>query len=170
MLSNWSVMRMCDPIEELMKNKMNKQKLYSLAIILGASILLFRTIRLLTIENGWNTLVDWVIMLTFIEMAIDILCIIFSSHWLFENSNNSRSIALHLGAYAAFFHAFRVLIFVLGRTGPWLNFDVKPEFRSMHNINMFWVYFAATLSILGILGVIIIWLYIKRGKNKWKSK
>ncbi|GAA4941048.1 hypothetical protein GCM10023314_12480 [Algibacter agarivorans] len=148
---------------------MNKQKLYALALILGASILFFRTIRLLTIENGWNTLAYWVIVLTFIEMAIDILCFIFSSHWLFRNSNSSKSMALHLGAYAAIFHAFRVLIFVLGRTGPWINFDVKPEFRSTHNVSMFWIYFAAILSILGILGVIIIWLYIKK-KNKWKSK
>jgi hypothetical protein len=147
---------------------MNKQKLYSLVLILGASILLFRTIRLLTIENGWNTLADWVIALTFFEMAIDILCIIFSSHWLFRNSNSSKSIALHLGAYAAFFHAFRVLIYVLGRTGPWINFDVKPEFRSTHNVNIFWVYFAAILSVLGILGVTIIWLNIKRNKGKNK--
>ncbi|MDH5412757.1 MAG: hypothetical protein OEW87_01345 [Flavobacteriaceae bacterium] len=147
---------------------MNKQKLYSLVLILGASILLFRTIRLLTIENGWNTLADWVIALTFFEMAIDILCIIFSSHWLFRNANSSKSIALHLGAYAAFFHAFRVFIYVLGRTGPWINFDVKPEFRSTHNVNMFWIYFAAILSILGILGVIIIWLNISRTKRKNK--
>lgn len=135
---------------------MYKQKLYSLVLILGASILLFRSIRLLTIENGWNTIADWVIVLTFIEMAIDIFCIIFASHWLFRNSNSSKSIALKLGAYAAIFHAFRVLILVLGRTGPWINFDVKPEFRSTYHLDTFWIYFAATLSILGILGVIII--------------
>ena len=169
MLSSCSALCMCEPIEEIKKNKMNKQKLYSLALVLGAAILLFRTIRLLTLENGWITLANWVIVLTFIEMAIDILCIIFSSHWLFKNSDNSKSIALHLGAYAAIFHAFRVLIFVLGRTGPWINFDVKPEFRSMHNVDMFWIYFAATLSILGILGVIIIWLYIERKKINGKA-
>lgn len=147
---------------------MNKQKLYSLALMLGASILLVRTIRLLTIENGWNTLADWVIVLTFIEMAIAISCIIFSTHWLFRNSNSSKSIALRFGAYAVIFHAFRVLIFVLGRTGPWINFDVKPEFQSTHNVNMFWVYFAAILSVIGIFGVIIIWLTIKRNKEKNK--
>lgn len=145
---------------------MNKHKLYASLLILGAGILLFRTIRLLTIENGWNTLAGWVIVLTFIEMTIDILCIIYSSHWLFRNSNSSKSIALRLGAFAAIFHAFRVLIYVLGRIGPWINFDLKPQFQSTHHANMFWIYFAAILSILGILGVITIWIIIRhKGKN-----
>lgn len=145
---------------------MNRQKIYSSLLILGAGILLFRTIRLLTIENGWNVLAGWVILLTFIEMAIDLLCIIFSSQWLFGNSSGARSISLRLGASAAILHAIRVLIYALGRTGPWINFDVKPEFRSTHDVNMFWVYFASILSFLGILGVIIIWKILKSNKGK----
>lgn len=145
---------------------MNKQKLYSSLLILGASILLFRTIRLLTVENGWNVLANWVIVLTLIEMAIDTLCIIFSFHWLIRVSNKSKSISLRLGASAAIFHAFRVLIYVLGRTSPWINFDLKPQFRASNDVNMFWVYFAAILSVLGILGVIIIWMLITRAKRK----
>jgi len=144
---------------------MKKQKLYASLLILGASILLFRTIRLLTFENGWNILVNWVIVLTFIEMAIDTLCIIFSFYWLFKNLRSSKSISLRLGATAAIIHAFRVLIYVLGRTGPWNNFDVKPQFRSTHNVDMLWIYFAATLSVLGIFGVIIIWIVIKKAKK-----
>lgn len=145
---------------------MNKQKQYSSLLILGASILLFRTIRLLTVENGWNVLAHWVIVLTLIEMAIDTLCIIFSFHWLIRVSNKSKSISLRLGAIAAIFHAFRVLIYVLGRTSPWINFDLKPQFRASNDVNMFWVYFAAILSVLGILGVIIIWMILKRAKRK----
>ena len=145
---------------------MNKQKLYASLLILGASILLYRTISLLIFENGWNILTNWVIALTFIEMAIDTLCIVFSFHWLSSISKKSKSISLHLGAMAAIFHAFRVLIYVLGRTGPWLNLDVKPQYRSTHIVDMFWVYFAAILSVLGILGVIIIWTAIKRNKRK----
>ena len=100
-------------------------------------------------------------------MTIDTLCIIFSFRWLFgQGSKHSKSISLRLGAIAAIFHAFRVLIYVLGRTGPWINFDVKPQFRSTHNMEMFWVYFATVLSILGILGVIIVWITIQRAKNK----
>ena len=145
---------------------MNKQKLYSSLLVLGASILLFRTIRLLTLENGWEVLAHWVIVLTFIEMTIDASCILFSFHWLLRNSKSSKSISLRLIASAVIFHAFRVLIYVLGRTGPWINFDVKPQYRSAHDVDMFWVYIAAILSVLGILGVIIIWLAIKRAKRQ----
>lgn len=144
---------------------MIKQRKYASLMILGASILLFRTIRLLTFENGWETLAVWVIGFTFVEMFIDVFCIIFSFQWLFKNSKTSKTISLRLGASAAIFHAFRVLIYVLGRTGPWINFDVKPQFRSAHNVNMFWVYFAAILSVLGVLGVIIIWKIIKKNKK-----
>lgn len=141
---------------------MKSQKIYASFLILGASILLFRTIRLLTVENGWVMLANWVIMLTFMEMAIDALCIIFASRWWMGVTDHSKSIALRLGASAAIFHAFRVLIYVIGRVGPWINFDVKPKFRALQDVEMFWVIFAATLSILGILGVIIIWLLTKR--------
>lgn len=144
---------------------MKKQKLYASLLILGACILLFRTIRLLTIENGWEILANWVIGLTFIEMAVDVLCIAFSLHWLFRNSKSSKSFALRIGAFAAIFHAFRVLIYVLGRTGPWVNFDVKPQFRLEHNVEIFWVYFAGILSVLGIIGVIIIWILMKMSKK-----
>ena len=119
--------------------KMNKRKLYASLLILGASILLFRTIRLLTIENGWNILANWVIVLTFIEMSIDTLCIIFSFHWLFRDSKGSKFISLRSGAIAAFVQAFRVLIYVLGRTTPFLNFDVKPQFRLEHTVNIFFL-------------------------------
>lgn len=145
---------------------MKKDNIYSSLLILGAGILLFRTIRLLTVENGWNRLAGWVIVLTFTEMAIDALCIIYSFRWQLKHSNPSRSISLRLGATAAIFHAFRVLIYVIGRVGPWYNFDLRSEFRSNRNADMFWVYFAAILSVLGILGVIIIYLLIKRSKRK----
>jgi hypothetical protein len=144
---------------------MKRQKLYSSLLILGASILLFRTIRLLTVENGWEVLAGWVIILTFIEMAIDLFCINFSFKWLFNNNLKSRKYALRLGASAAIFHAFRVFIYLIGRIGPWYNFDVKPQFRSSHDVDMFWVYFAVTLSVLGILGVIVIWIKTKNRKR-----
>ena len=147
----------------------NKRRLYASLLILGAGILLFRTIRLLTIEDGWVTLAGWVIALTFIEMAIDILCILFSFHWLWQNSTKSKKNALRTGAAAAIFHAFRVLIYVLGRTGPWVNFDVKPEYRETHQVDLFWVYFAAILSVMGILGVLIIWAIIRKQRKEGKS-
>lgn len=148
---------------------MKRQKLYAFLLFLGAGILLFRTIRLLTVENGWNVLANWVIILTFIEMVIDALCIIYSIHWLASDSLKSKSHSLRFGAMAAIFHAFRVLIYALGRTNLFTNFDVKTQFRSTHNVEMFWVYFASLLSILGILGVIIIWRIIKKKQKPFNG-
>jgi len=135
-------------------------------MILGACILLFRTLRLLTIENGWETLAIWVITCTIIEMLIDLFCIAFSFSWLIKTSPNSKIIALRLGVAAAIFHAFRVFIYVIGRVGPFYNFDLKPQFRNTQNAEMFWVYFASILSISGVIGVIIIWRIIKKGGSK----
>lgn len=146
------------------KRLMKKQKLYAILLILGAGILLFRTIRLLSVENGWTILANWVIVFTFIEMAIDLACIMFAFHWLLKNSQSSKPLALRFGAAAAIFHAFRVLIYVLGRIGPWTNFDVKEQYQSEVHYEMFWVYFASILSVLGIIGVIVIWRIMKRKK------
>ncbi len=116
-------------------------------------------------ENALNILNSWVIVLLFSESFIDLFCIIFSIRWFISNDNSKDSIPLRLGSAAAVFHAFRVLIYVLGRTGPWVNFDVKPEYRSLYVFNYFWVLFAAILSILGIIGVVIIWLYRRQNKR-----
>ncbi|MFC1957040.1 hypothetical protein ACFLVY_01955 [Chloroflexota bacterium] len=134
-----------------------KQRIYALLLILGASILLFRTLRLLFFEQGLEILVLWVIILTIVESAIDISCIVGSLRWFISNDESKATFALRLGAAAAIFHAIRVLIYVLGRTGPWFNFDVKPEYHSSYSFEWFWVWFAAVLSVLGVIGVIVIW-------------
>jgi hypothetical protein len=66
---------------------------------------------------------------------------------------------LRATAAAVFLHAVRVLIYALGRIGPWIDFDIRPEYRALYSSrgSMGWVYFASIMSILGILGVIIIW-------------
>ena len=133
-------------------------------LILGASVLLFRTLRLMFVEQGLEILVLWVIILTIVEFLIDISCIIGSLRWLISNDVLKATFALQLGAAAAIFHAIRVLIYVLARTGPWFNFDVKPIYRSSYSFEWFWVWFAAVLSVLGIIGVIVIWRLRCRAK------
>lgn len=86
--------------------------------------------------------------------------------WLAGNAKGAKSLSLRAGAAAAIFHAFRVLIYVLGRTEPLMNFDLKPQFHSSHHVDIFWVYFAAVLSVLGVLGVIIIRVIIKRNRRR----
>jgi hypothetical protein len=146
--------------------QIKRKKIYPLLLILGAGVLLFRTIRLLTVENGWELLALWVIAFTFVEMIIDLLCIIFSFHWLLTDGVNSKKLSLRFGAAAALFHAFRVLIYVLGRIGPWENFDLKTQFQQNQTGDKFWLYFASVLSLLGIIGVVVIWWKIRKNRTK----
>jgi hypothetical protein len=142
----------------------SKQRIYAFLLILGASFLLFRTLRLIFIEQGLEILVLWLIILTIVEFIIDFSCIVGSLRWLIYNDALKATFPLKLGAAAAIFHAIRVLIYVLGRTGPWLNFDVKLIYRPSYSFEWFWVWFAAILAALGVIGVIVIWRLRRRAK------
>ena len=74
---------------------------------------------------------------------------------------------MRLGAGGVILHAVRVLIFVLGRVGPWIDFDVRLEHRALHHTRweIGWVYFAAIMSVLGIIGVVVIWRIRRRGQK-----
>ena len=154
-----------------MGNKASSYRLYASLLALGACILLSRTITMLA-QGALTTLVLWVFVLTIAEMLIDLSCLVSSVFWLTNDSRQkSRRIALRLGASAAILHAVRVAIFVIGRVGPWIDFDVRPEERAMHYTrwNMNEVYFAATLSVLGIIGVIVIWAFIRRQRKRGQT-
>jgi hypothetical protein len=142
---------------------MSKQRIYASLLILGSGILLFRTIHMLS-NKTYEYLVLWVFSLLIAEMVVDLACFIASVWWWITNDQANDRIPLRLGAAAAILHAVRVFIFVLGRTGPWINFDVRPEHQALHHLRWtwFWVYFAAILSILGVIGVIVIWRLRKR--------
>ena len=111
----------------------------------------------------WNgalqVLMPWVSALLLLELAIDVAVLGWSIRWWVAASPDHDSIPLRLGAAAALLHAFRVLVFALGRVEPFLNFDVRPEHWAEHGGRWSWgqVYFASTLSVLGVLGVLIIW-------------
>jgi hypothetical protein len=70
-------------------------------------------------------------------------------------------------AAATILHAVRVLIYALGRTAPLLNFDVRPERRVVigDQGGWFWVIFASVLSILGLIGVLVVWLLRRRRRK-----
>lgn len=147
--------------------KDHKQRIYASLIILGAGILLFRTLTML-FQGAFNILVLWVFILLIVEMILDAACIITAIPWLIENNKKKDSIPLTLGAAVTFTHALRVLIFVLGRTGPWLDFDVRPEERAVHYTRWTWgeVYFAATLSVLSVIVVLLIWSIRSRKRRR----
>jgi hypothetical protein len=142
----------------------SKQRIYAFLLILGASILLFRTVMMIFIDKTFEILVLWVFILLVLEFLVDVSCIASSLRWLIHNDRLKATLPLQLGATAAILHAIRVLIYVLGRTGPWTNFDVKPIYHASYTFDWFWVWFAAVLSILGVIGVILIWRLRRRSK------
>ncbi|MFC1502444.1 hypothetical protein ACFL6A_03430 [bacterium] len=109
----------------------------------------------------------WVSVLLVAEFLVDLSCFISCINWWIKNDESKASVPLRFGAAAAILHAVRVLIFVLGRTGPWINFDVKPIHRAYYAARWTWaqVYFASIMSILGVIGVIIIWRLRRRAKK-----
>jgi hypothetical protein len=118
------------------------------------------------VEGAFQQLLTWVAALLVLEFILDLLCIVISFRWLLANSWVRARLPLRLAAYATLLHAFRVLIYVIGRVGPWYNFDVRPEYHHLYTFEWFWVYFAAALSTAGIVGVFVIWLAIRYKSNK----
>ncbi len=145
---------------------LSRQRLYASLLILGACILLFRSVMMLS-DGALDVLVLWVSVLLIAEFLIDLGWLSSSIFWWISNDENKASIPLRLAATAIIVHAMRVLIFVLGRVGPWIDFDVRPEHRALHDTRWSWsgVYFAAILSVLGVIGVLIIWTLRRRAKR-----
>lgn len=114
-----------------------------------------------------DILVLWVSVLLIAELLIDAGCLFASIKWWIANDPVKSHLALKLGASAAILHAIRVLVFVLGRTGPWIDFDVRSEQRAIHYTRWNWtgVYFAAIMSALGLLGALIIWKLRRRKRQ-----
>ncbi|MGD9380541.1 MAG: hypothetical protein PVI51_08240 [candidate division WOR-3 bacterium] len=145
----------------------SKQRLYASLLILGACVVLFRTITMIC-DGSLAVLVLWVSALLITEFSVDIACLLSSISWWISNDKNKASTPLKLGATAAIVHAVRVLIFVMGRVGPWIDFDVRPEHRALHSTRWTWfgVYFASVLTILGLIGVFVIWTIRRRARGR----
>lgn len=145
----------------------SKQRLYASLLILGACILLFRTITMI-FDGSLAVLVLWVSILLFAEFSVDLACLCSSVLWWKSNNTDKASLPLKLGASAAILHAVRVLIFVMGRVGPWIDFDVRVEHRVLHSTRWTWhgVYLASILTVLGLIGVFVIWT-LRRRSHKW---
>lgn len=101
----------------------------------------------------------WVMTLTVAEMMIDLATGAAAARWWRSRAPRHGRLALTAGAIATVLHAGRVLVFVVGRTGPWVDFDVRPEHRDGHGERWSWngVVFAAAMSVLGVIGVVVVW-------------
>ncbi len=153
----WRMRRIKDP----------KQRLYSGLILAGVSILLFRTLRMVLVEQAFEILVEWVYTLLILEFMIDLACLLAALRWFVLSKWKYASSAMKLGAWAAILHAFRVAIYVLGRTGPWVNFDVNPQYHASYTFDWFWIYFAGGFSILSLVGLYVTWRLWRQYKSKY---
>jgi hypothetical protein len=129
--------------------------------------LLFRTIAMI-FDGSLAVLFLWVSILLFAEFSVDLACLLSSVLWWISTDQNRASLPLKLGASAAILHAVRVLIFVMGRVGPWIDFDVRAEHRALHFTRWTWsgVYLAVILTILGLIGVFVIWILRRRASRR----
>lgn len=131
----------------------------------GAGILFARTIALLA-GGARQVLRPWVVALTYVEMTIDALTIGAAIRWWRSRDPDHAHLAFRAGAAATLLHAVRVLVFVLGRTGPWKDVDVRPERRADHDERWTWaqVIAAGALSVLGLVGAGLVWRSRRRGR------
>lgn len=132
-------------------------------LIAGAGVLLYRTVALLA-GGARAVLKCWVVALTVIEMIVDIVTVLCAARWWRSRDPRHARLPLRVAAAATLLHASRVLVFILGRTGPWIDFDVRPEHRADHRERWRWaeVVFAGVMSAFGVLGVAVIWRVRRR--------
>ena len=153
----WRMRRIKDP----------RQRLYSGLLMLGTFILMLRTLRMVLVEQEFEMLTDWVYVLLILEFMLILGCLLASSRWFVLSKWRYASTALKLGSWAVMLHALRVLIYVLGRTGPWINLDVKPVYHKSYSFDWFWIYFAAGFAALGLIGLVIAWRIWRQKKRKY---
>lgn len=151
-----------------MTNTFSQKRYHFFLLTLGASILVFRTIKLLYFEEGLLKLALLPIFLTYVEMISDLTCIASSLTFIIKLKLVAKKTAIISGSFSTLLHFTRVLIYFLGRTTAFTDFDLKPQFRGAVLQSEFWPYFALILSIVGII-VLIFFLVIKLFKNKKES-
>ena len=144
----------------------SRQRLYATLIFLGAGFLFFRTVRMMT-QDALVWMVPWVAALLIAESLLDATILLGAARWWMTQAEDHARFPLRATAAAVFLHAGRVLVYALGRLGPWIDFDIRLEHRAVYSSrgSMGWVYFASVMSVLGILGVIIVWRNRRRGKK-----
>ena len=133
------------------------------ALTAGAVVVLGRAAALLTAESR-RVLKRWVTTLAGIEFGVDLLALFASLRWWRCGSAVGRRPALGVAAVAAVVHAVRVAIFLLGRTPPLKDFDVRPEYRAEHDQRWkpWHLWFAGTLSASSLAVVFAFWRRLRR--------
>jgi hypothetical protein len=151
-----------------MRIKFSWNRFWATLLALGAGFLIYRTIWLIAhgylVKYTW-----WVAVLLVAEMLVDIACL-FSiiRWWIFSGSMTARRLALRMMVAVVILHALRVAIFVMGCVGPWIAWDLRPEYRVDHASGWTWTGFwiASTGAAASLLAVLAVWLVMRRKRRK----
>lgn len=140
-----------------------RQAVFAILLVLGAVVLLGRTVAMLS-GGALGVLVPWAGALLLAEFVLDVAWLVFAVRWLSTRGTGVVGPTLRVAAAAILIHALRVLVFVVGRVGPWIDFDVRPLERAAHPERWTWgeVYFAGTMALLSVIGVGLVWRYRMR--------
>ncbi len=96
-------------------------------------------------------------LLLMFELVIDLVWLFQAAKWWISPDKQKIKKTLNFAAAAIILPAIRVLVFVMGRMGPWIDFDRKPEYSPLQYSEWGWLYFAGKMSVLGVIGVIVVW-------------
>jgi uncharacterized protein (TIGR03382 family) len=92
--------------------------------------------------------------------VIDAIAVIAGVRWFSTPSTDRATTARRAVTAMILIHALRVLVFVLGRTGPWVDFDVRPEYATTWT--WFDVWFAGVGAAISLIVLGLVWQLRRR--------
>ncbi len=140
-----------------------RRRLYAAALFLGGGVLLVRAVTLF-VQDAPSRWVPWVGASLYVESAAIVIALVTLVQWFITPDDRHTSTVFTATAALVVVHAFRVAVFALGRTGPWVDFDVRPEFRADHADTWTWVevYFASGAALLSLIITVLVWRQRRR--------
>lgn len=133
----------------------SRQRLYASLMLLGVALLFVRTLVMFA-QGALDVLMPWAGALLIFESILDAAALAAGARWWVRRSPEHAPLALRLTAAVVVLHAIRVLVYVLGRTGPWVDFDRRLAFRGAFEPAWGWLVFASIASVLALLGVVLV--------------
>jgi hypothetical protein len=136
-------------------------------LALGGCFMLGRTVMLIA-GGALTTYQPWAAALLTLEFLVDGVAVALLVRWLVTGDEQHQAPALRGVAAVILVHAVRVLVFVLGRTGPWVDFDVRPRHRMGHSETWSWagVWFAGIMALSSVVVLVIVMGHRRRSLRR----
>ena len=140
-------------------------RVWPILLMAGGAILVTRAMVLI---GGGSTerFVSWLAFLTWVELALAVAACASAAVWAWRPEPANVTRTLKVAASLTLLHAIRVAVFVVGRIGPFRDFDVRPEWRADHAGTWTWgeVWFAGLAAALSLVVLVAVWRY-RRAKR-----